>query len=140
MSLPPQLDIGLLQANHDVASLIAALNYVQDPNLRANAARALGEVGDDQAVAPLTALLEDKHEPVRQEATEALKTLEAKRTGQLRLFRVYFENPATAIWAGYNFFDAVRRAGHEPSVDGILRIIVHVEEIAAPPNEGTLVT
>ena len=127
---------GAALAQIGAAAVEPLLNALEDNNreVRVNAARALAEIGDDRAVAPLTALLADDHERVRQEAAEALKTLEAKRTGQLRLFLVDFENPATETWAGYNFYDAVRRAGYEPSLDGILRIIAHVEELTAPPD------
>ena len=52
---PPNVD--KLKAKRDVKGLSRALSYQKDDEVRRRAAKALGEIGDAQAVEPLTAAL-----------------------------------------------------------------------------------
>ncbi|MHB8958933.1 MAG: HEAT repeat domain-containing protein [Candidatus Limnocylindrales bacterium] len=67
---PP--DIDRLKADNDVPGLIKALRYQKDALVPQNAARALGEIGDPTAVAPLVASLTDRDGMVRQAAARSL--------------------------------------------------------------------
>lgn len=70
---PPNVD--KLKAKDDVKGLIKALGYKKDKSVREGAAKALGEIGDTQAVEPLITVIRDKNEGVRQAAVEALDKL-----------------------------------------------------------------
>lgn len=61
-----------LKAKNDVNGLIKALNYPKSWQVRRAAAKALGEMGDTRAVAPLIAALNDRDSDC---VTEALKAL-----------------------------------------------------------------
>ncbi len=60
-----------MREKKDVRGLIKALGY-KDPEVRAMACRALGNLGDKSAVEPLVAALKDKDEQVRRDAAAAL--------------------------------------------------------------------
>jgi HEAT repeat protein len=49
-----------LKSQEDVDGLIEALNFPDDPNIRLDAASALGQIGDSRAVKPLIAALDDQ--------------------------------------------------------------------------------
>jgi hypothetical protein len=70
---PP--DVQKLKAKGDVPGLIKALAYKKDGKVRTGAALALGEAGDDRAIAPLTVALKDPDEHVRSVATSVLAAL-----------------------------------------------------------------
>lgn len=59
MSLFGPPNIGKLSAKKNVAGLIKALAWQPQEDIRAGAARALGQIGDPQAVMPLTVTLRD---------------------------------------------------------------------------------
>jgi HEAT repeat protein len=65
-----KLDIEKLKEKKDIKELIKALKY-EDSNIRMFAAIALGEIGDERAIAPLTQSLKDKQE-VQNEVLKAL--------------------------------------------------------------------
>ena len=67
---PP--NIGRLSAKKNVAGLIKALAWQQQDDIRAGAARALGQIGDTRAVMPLTVTLRDPQWSVRLASAEAL--------------------------------------------------------------------
>ena len=60
--------------------MIAALNDV-DAGVRESAAWALGELGDDRALAPLERVEQDTVPAVRQRAAEALERLRQRLKG-----------------------------------------------------------
>ena len=66
-----KLDIEKLKEKKDVKGLIKALKY-EDCYIRMFAAIALGEIGDERAVAPLTQSLKDEEEGVQNEVLKAL--------------------------------------------------------------------
>ena len=66
-----KLDIEKLKEKKDIKKLIKALKY-EDSNIRMFAAIALGEIGDERAIAPLTQSLKDKEEKARNEVLKAL--------------------------------------------------------------------
>jgi HEAT repeat protein len=61
-----------LKAKRNIQGLIKALGYLKDTAVRTDAAKALGEIGDAQAVASLVAVLEDKNLTLRTAAIKAL--------------------------------------------------------------------
>jgi len=62
-----------LMEKGDVEELIAALNYERDPEVRAEAALALGKLGEAEAMKPLISTLsDDEDETVRSAAAEAI--------------------------------------------------------------------
>jgi HEAT repeat protein len=61
-----------LKENGDIKSLIDVLNYQKDPSVRINAADALGEIGDNQVVAPLIDALDDDNQEVRKTVIQSL--------------------------------------------------------------------
>jgi len=66
-------NIERLLEKRDVEKLIEALTYERSPEVRAEAALALGELGEAEAMHPLLALLsDDEDETVRSAAAEAL--------------------------------------------------------------------
>ncbi len=66
-------NIERLMEKGDVEKLIEALSYERSPEVRAEAALALGELGESEAMHPLLALLsDDEDETVRSAAAEAL--------------------------------------------------------------------
>jgi HEAT repeat protein len=67
---PP--DIEKLKAKRDVKGLIKALGHRKDAEVREGAVKALGEIGDTQAVGPLSAALKDESWYVRLAAARAL--------------------------------------------------------------------
>jgi HEAT repeat protein len=67
---PPNVE--KMKARRDVKGLIKALEYQKDSNIRAAAARALGELEDPRAVEPLIAALKDAEWRVRLAAAESL--------------------------------------------------------------------
>jgi HEAT repeat protein len=67
---PPNVE--KLKARKDIKGLIKALSYEKDPGVRRAAAEALADLKDDQAIEPLSALLEDENDDVRQAAISAL--------------------------------------------------------------------
>jgi HEAT repeat protein len=67
---PP--DVEKLQDKGNLAGLIKALSYQKDGSVREKAAKALGEIGDAQAVEPLITALKDSDKDVRRAAVEAL--------------------------------------------------------------------
>jgi HEAT repeat protein len=67
---PPNVE--KLKAKGDVKGLIKALGYEKDPNVRQDAAGALGALKDPQAVEPLIFALEDWDWDVRRAVVEAL--------------------------------------------------------------------
>lgn len=67
-----QPNVAKLEAKRDVMGLIKALNYVKDSYVRESAARALGNLGDAQAVDALVAVLVSDLKNVRSAAAEAL--------------------------------------------------------------------
>ena len=66
-----KLDIEKLKEKKDVKGLIKALKY-EDSYIRMFAAIALGEIGDERAVAPLTQSLKDEEEGVQNEVLKSL--------------------------------------------------------------------
>ena len=72
MSLFGPPNIENLTLKKDVPGLIKALRYPKDENVRFEAARALGELGDSQAVDPLINSLGDEAPWVRQTAARSL--------------------------------------------------------------------
>jgi len=58
----------------EVSVLISALKD-EDSNVRRHAAKALGEIGDERAIGPLTEALDDEDEYVREAASEALEKI-----------------------------------------------------------------
>ena len=72
---PP--DVEKMKAKRDVNGLIKALNYKQDSEIRENAAKALGEIGDTRAVKPLSIALHDLNNDVRWSTIKALEKLGA---------------------------------------------------------------
>jgi len=73
---PERLNIEHLKQDRDVDGLIRALADA-DPQVRQDAALALGEIGDARAVEPLLAVMSDTHEvtEVRNNAQEALRRM-----------------------------------------------------------------
>jgi HEAT repeat protein len=67
---PPNVE--KLQEKGNLAGLIKALGYQKDGSVREKAAKALGEMGDAQAVEPLITALKDSDVDVRRAAVEAL--------------------------------------------------------------------
>lgn len=67
---PP--DVEKMVTRKRVKGLARALNYPKDSDVRASAARALGEMGDPQAAEPLVASLSDEDADVRSAAADAL--------------------------------------------------------------------
>ena len=66
-------NIERLMEKGDVEKLVEALSYERNPEVRAEAALALGELGEAEAMDPLLALLsDDEDETVRSAAAEAL--------------------------------------------------------------------
>lgn len=57
-----------LKSQEDVDGLIEALNFADDPNIRLDAASALGQIGDSRAVKPLIAALDDQQEVIEMAA------------------------------------------------------------------------
>ena len=72
MSLYGSPNVQQLEAKGNVQGLIKALDYDQDASVRMEAAKALGRIGDSQAVAPLIARLMDVDGQVAHAAVEAL--------------------------------------------------------------------
>ena len=70
---PPNVD--KLKKSRNIKGLVRALRYKKDDGIRSDAARALAEIGDLQAVEPLIAALKDEHSTVRKEAAETLDRL-----------------------------------------------------------------
>ena len=66
-----KLDIKKLKEKKDVKGLIKALKY-EDSHIRMFAAVALGEIGDERAVAPLIQSLKDEEEGVQNEVLKSL--------------------------------------------------------------------
>lgn len=64
-----------LKLKRDVKGLIKALNYKKKEGVRRDAAEALGEIGDTQAVAPLIASLEDISLIVQVECVASLERI-----------------------------------------------------------------
>jgi HEAT repeat protein len=60
-----------MEEKRNVKGLIKALEH-KDPNVRSEAAKALGRIGDERAVEPLIQALRDKYGSVREAAAEAL--------------------------------------------------------------------
>lgn len=60
-----------LHKNREVGKLIPLLGY-ENEEVRREAASALGEIGDQQAVNPLIGALKDDHPQVREAAAKAL--------------------------------------------------------------------
>jgi HEAT repeat protein len=67
---PPNIE--KLAARRNVKSLIKALNYEKSVDIRREAARALGKIGEAQAVEPLSAALKDGKYSVREMAAWGL--------------------------------------------------------------------
>ena len=65
-----KLDMEKLKEKKDIKELIKALKY-EDSNIRMFAAIALGEIGDERAIVPLTQSLKDEEE-VQNEVLKAL--------------------------------------------------------------------
>jgi len=73
-------NIDRLKDRGNVEKLIKALSYERDPEVRADAARALGELGALEALDPLITLLSDDEEvAVRSAAAEALGQIDGTR-------------------------------------------------------------
>jgi tetratricopeptide (TPR) repeat protein len=70
---PP--DIEKLKVEGSLGELIKALNYRSDSSVRENAAEALGELGDPQALEPLITALEDEERSVCDAAFRALNKM-----------------------------------------------------------------
>lgn len=68
--LPP--DIQNLKGNRDIPGLIKALRYPFKSAVRAQAAQALGELGDPRAIPALVEALKDEREEVAKVAAQAL--------------------------------------------------------------------
>jgi HEAT repeat protein len=84
-----------LKVEPDVDGLVRAI-AIEDHYIRLNAISALGEVGDERAVAVLVdASLKDPYYPVRFEAAEALRKIKDKRAVDL-LIKALKDQDATA--------------------------------------------
>jgi len=76
-------NIERLQERGNVEKLIDALDFERDPDVRADAARALGELGADEALEPLLTLLsDDEVAEVRSAAAKALGQIDGSRVIQ----------------------------------------------------------
>jgi HEAT repeat protein len=74
---PP--DVAKLAAKKKVTALLKALEWQPHEEVRAAAARALGSIGDRQAVMPLAMALHDVEWPVRKAAADALSRMPDSR-------------------------------------------------------------
>jgi HEAT repeat protein len=72
-----------LEATGDVSGLIQALSCLKDSAVRKEAARALGQIGDLVALAPLAAALNDRDSDVGQAVLAALGKMAAPRLDQI---------------------------------------------------------
>ncbi len=70
---PPNIE--KLESKRNVSGLIRALRYKKTDDVRKDAAKALGRLGDVRAVKPLCAALRDSECPVRVRAAEALGSI-----------------------------------------------------------------
>ncbi len=76
-------NIERLQERGNIEKLIDALDFERDPDVRADAARALGELGADEALEPLLTLLsDDEVAEVRSAAAKALGQIDGSRVIQ----------------------------------------------------------
>ena len=66
------VNVERMREKRDVMGLIKALQYKSDLEVRINAEKALGDVGDKRAVVPLIQALKDENWRVRSEAARAL--------------------------------------------------------------------
>ena len=76
---PPNVD--RLKVRGDAPGLIKALEYPRLWRVRRDAAAALGQIGDADAVGPLRVAVEDQDSNVRRAAAAALATLGWQPTG-----------------------------------------------------------
>ena len=96
---PPNVD--RFKARGDVLELIKALDYPKHWRVRRDAAEALGEIGDPDAVEPLIGVLRDDNPSVRMSAAEALGQI-----GDVRAVEPLIAAMKEASWS-------VRRAAAE---------------------------
>jgi HEAT repeat protein len=96
---PPNVD--RFKARGDVLELIKALDYPKHWRVRRDAAEALGEIGDPDAVEPLIGVLRDDNPSVRMSAAEALGQI-----GDVRAVEPLIAARKEASWS-------VRRAAAE---------------------------
>ncbi len=89
------------------------------PDSRAGAARALGGVGDEQAVAHLVGRIRDSHAPVRAEAARALGLLHAASAAPHLLGAI--DDPDSAVSRAA--IDALGRIG-APAADALLKRLI----------------
>ncbi|NSW57439.1 MAG: HEAT repeat domain-containing protein [Armatimonadetes bacterium] len=89
------------------------------PDARAGAARALGGIGDEQAVPHLVGRIRDSHAPVRAEAARALGLLHAATAAPHLLSAIDDPDPAVSRAA----IDALGRIG-APAADALLKRLI----------------
>ena len=136
---PP--DVRELAAKHDVKGLIKALGYKTDPNVRKDAAKALGEIGDVIAIEPLIMSLQDDALSVNLSAVLALGKLKDPRAIEplLRTFNHSFLS-SSSISGESEYLSVIKKPmrksasmalkslGWEPTTDRQRRLLAIVNE------------
>lgn len=121
--------IGMLQSKRSVEPLIKFLLTSTSVNKRSAAAYALGYIGVEQAVEPLTNVLHNKDEDpiVRGYAAEALALLKDERAVVPLITSLNDENPEIRFWSAY----ALGEIGDERALPA-LQHIAETDTIVLP--------
>ena len=82
------LGLGALGDGDTVPNVVEIMNEDPDPDLRAAAARALGDIGDARASIPLYEAIESPFPPIREQAVEALMAVGDEGVGEYLVGRL----------------------------------------------------
>jgi len=113
-----------MEARRDIKGLARALKYRRDPSSRAEAARALGSIGDTRSVDPLIHSLKDPDRSVRFTAAESLG-----RIGDARAVQELSDALADKDWyVRLHAATALGDIGNAGAVEPLIRALKDAEK------------
>jgi len=138
------VNVEKMRERRDVMGLIKALQYKSDLEVRRNAEKALGDVGDKRAVVPLIHALKDENWRVRSEAAVALGKIKGALAVETLVHALKDEDSDVRKRAAA----ALRNIG-EPAVESLIhalededsdvrkRVTVALDELGWKPGDDT---
>ncbi|NJP07360.1 MAG: hypothetical protein HC837_17920 [Chloroflexaceae bacterium] len=117
-------NIDKLQAKQDISGLIKILTNQKDLEVRQHVIRALAELGDQQAIGPLTELVRDSNPQIREAAVQALGQLGGPRAVEPLITTLHDPQPQVRR----SVIEALGNIGDKRAVAPLIAMLEHKKQ------------